>query len=44
MTSRKEGGKIVGADLRDGEEKRFEELGMEVGAAAAEEMSKIGGN
>jgi flavodoxin len=43
VTSRKEGGKIVGADLREGEERRFEELGMKIGNVAAEEMSKLGG-
>jgi flavodoxin len=42
VTSRKEGGKMVGADLKEGEERRFEELGMKLGAAAADEMSKIG--
>ncbi len=34
VTSRKASGKIVGADLRDGEEKRFEQVGLRVGAAA----------
>lgn len=43
VTSRKEAGKIVGADLKEGEERRFEELGMKVGAEAAEEMSKLRG-
>ena len=43
VTSRKEGGKIVGADLREGEERRFEELGLKVGATAAEEMTKVRG-
>ena len=42
VTTRKEKAQIIGADLREGEEKRFEELGMKVGAAAAEEMSKLG--
>ncbi len=36
VTSRKESGRIVGADLKEGEEKRFEQVGLRVGAAAAE--------
>jgi flavodoxin len=42
VSSRKEGGKIVGAVLREGEERRFEGLGMKVGTAAADEMAKMG--
>jgi len=43
VKSRKEGGKIVGADLREGEEKRFEELGARVGKAAEDALARIKG-
>ena len=43
VTSRKDGGKIVGADLREGEEKRFEELGVRIGKATEEALEKIQG-
>ena len=43
VTSRKEGGKIVGADLRDGEEKRFEELGVRIGKATEDALTRIEG-
>jgi flavodoxin len=41
VTSRKEGGRIVGADLREGEEKRFEELGTRVGKATEDALARI---
>jgi len=44
VTSQKDGGKIVGADLREGEEKRFEELGVRIGKATEEALSRIQGN
>jgi flavodoxin len=43
VTSRKEGGKIVGADLREGEEKRFEELGARIGKATEGAFERVGG-
>ena len=43
VTSRKEGGKIVGAVLRDGEETRFEELGMRVGKATENALAAVEG-
>jgi len=43
VTSRKEGGKIVGADLREGEEKRFEGLGARIGKAAEDALARIEG-
>ena len=43
VTSRKDGGKIVGADLREGEEKRFEELGIRIGKATEEALERIQG-
>jgi flavodoxin len=43
VTSKKEGGKTVGAILRDGEEKRFEELGIHVGQAARVALAKVPG-
>jgi len=44
VTSRKEGGRIVGADLREGEERRFEELGARVGKATEEALQRIQGS
>lgn len=44
VTSRKEGGKTVGADLREGEEKRFVELGARVGRATEEALDRIHGS
>jgi flavodoxin len=41
VTTRKEGGAIVGADLKAGEEERFVQLGMRVGAQAAEAKALI---
>jgi flavodoxin len=41
VTTKKDGGKIVGALLKEGEEKRFEQLGQQVGAKAVEEMTAI---
>ena len=41
VSSKKEGGKLVGAVLKDGEEKRFEELGARIGATTAKAMAKI---
>jgi hypothetical protein len=43
VTSRKEGGRIVGANLKDGEENRFEQLGMRIGRAAEEALDRIEG-
>jgi flavodoxin len=43
VTSRKEGGKIVGADLRQGEERRFEELGARVAKATEDALVKVQG-
>jgi len=40
VTSRKVGGKIVGADLREGEETRFEELGVRIGKATEEALER----
>jgi flavodoxin len=42
VTSRKEGGRIVGADLKAGEEERFVQLGTQVGAKAANAKALIG--
>jgi len=44
VTSRKDGGKIVGADLKEGEEKRFEELGTKIGKATADALGRIRGS
>ena len=44
VTSRKDGGKIVGADLREGEEKRFEELGAKIGKATEDALDRIRGS
>ena len=41
VTSRREGGKIVGADLDAGEERRFEELGARIGKATEVALEKI---
>ena len=43
VTSRKEGGKIVGADLRDGEESRFEKLGERIGKATEDALAMVEG-
>jgi flavodoxin len=43
VTSRKDGGKINGADLKEGEEKRFEELGARIGKATEEALDRIQG-
>lgn len=43
VTSKKEGGKIVGADLQVGEEKRFEELGARIGKATEDALARIEG-
>jgi len=43
VTSRKEGGRIVGADLKEGEEIRFEELGAKVGKATGDALEKVRG-
>ncbi len=42
VTPRKHGGKVVGADLKEGEESRFVELGRKVGALVAEEVARTG--
>jgi flavodoxin len=44
VTSRKDGGKIVGADLKEGEERRFEELGARVGKATEDALDRIQGS
>lgn len=44
VTSRKDGGKIIGADLKEGEEKRFEELGALIGKATEEALDRIQGS
>jgi flavodoxin len=44
VTSRKDGGKIVGADLKEGEEKRFEELGARIGRATEEALDRVRGS
>jgi len=44
VISRKDGGKIVGADLKEGEERRFEELGARLGKATEEALEKIQGS
>lgn len=44
VTSRRDGGKIVGAYLREGEEERFEELGIRIGKAAEDALDRIQGN
>jgi flavodoxin len=41
VRTKKEGGKIVGAVLKDGEEQRFERLGLQVGTLTAEAKSLI---
>ncbi len=41
VTSRRDGGKIVGADLREGEERRFEELGARIGNATKDALERI---
>jgi len=43
VTSRKDGGRIVGAVLREGEESRFEQLGVRVGRAAENALGSIEG-
>jgi len=43
VTSRKEGGRIVGADLKEGEEKRFEDIGVRVGRATEEALERAQG-
>jgi flavodoxin len=43
VTTRKEGGRIVGADLRQGEEERFEELGARVAKATEDAREKVQG-
>jgi flavodoxin len=43
VTSRKEGGRIVGANLKEGEEGRFEQLGMRIGKATKDALERIGG-
>jgi len=42
VTTKKEGGKIVGAELKAGEEERFIQLGIRVGTEAAEAKALIG--
>jgi len=44
VTSRKLAGKIIGADLKEGEEKRFEELGARIGKATEEALERIQGS
>jgi len=44
VTSRKDGGKTVGADLKEGEEKRFAELGAKVGKATEDALDRIRGS
>jgi len=44
VTSRKDGGRIIGADLREGEEMRFEELGARIGKATEEALERIQGS
>ena len=44
VTSRKSGGKIIGAVLKEGEEKRFEELGARIGKATEEALDRIQGS
>lgn len=44
VTSRKDGGRIVGADLEEREEKRFEELGARIGRATEDALDKIQGS
>jgi len=44
VTTKKEGGKIVGADLKAGEEERFVQLGIRVGKQAAEAKALIDPN
>jgi len=41
VTTLRDGGKIVGAALKDGEEERFEKLGLKVGTAALETSARI---
>jgi len=41
VTSRRDSGRIVGADLRKGEEERFEELGVRVGKATEEALDRM---
>jgi len=43
VTTRKDAGKIVGADLKAGEERRFEEIGARVGKATTGALEKIRG-
>jgi flavodoxin len=40
VTSRKEGGRIVGADLKEGEEERFEQLGVRIGKATEDALER----
>jgi flavodoxin len=44
VTSRKDGGKVIGADLKEGEEKRFEELGARIGRATEDALDRIQGS
>jgi len=44
VTSRKDGGRIIGADLKEGEEMRFEELGARIGKATEEALDRIQGS
>lgn len=43
VSSRKEGGRIVGAVLKDGEERRFEELGRSLGLATTKALGVASG-
>ena len=44
VASRKDGGKVVGASLKEGEEKRFEELGVRIGKATEDALDRIRGS
>jgi flavodoxin len=44
VTSRKDGGRIIGADLKEGEETRFEELGAQIGKATEEALERLQGS
>jgi len=44
VTTKKEGGKTVGAELRAGEEERFVQLGTDIGTKTAEAKALIGSN
>ena len=41
VSSQKEGGRITGALLRDGEEERFEQIGLRIGRATQETLAKL---